>query len=451
MAKLTDLQRAVNALNDKQAAYNALWRYYDGDQPIAYSSEKARQLLRALNAHLVENWCAVVVDAVLYRLNLLRFTVEDDPTASDILNRQWELTELNIDENEAHLAALVCGESFIFVWPGETEAAGGLQAYYHDPRLVHMFYDPTYPRLKRYAAKWWSDEDNTRRYLTLYYPDRIEYYSARINADNIVSASAFQPIAEPATNPYGIVPIFHLRRQRRRITSELINIVPLQDIINKTLRDMMVTSEFYSYRQRWIISDADTSQVNNEPGALIQIPAGDGVSQGSQVGEFSQSSPDVYLKIIDHLASSAAIISGTPKHYLFQQGGTPSGEALIAMESALNHKVQGYIEKFSATWRKVAAFILQLSGRPVPEERISAVFEPVETVQPFTESQIRQNAVSAGIPLHTQLRREGWSDAQLDQLNADRELENTQQQNNLAQALANAQRQFDQGDNTVTI
>jgi hypothetical protein len=93
----------------------------------------------------------------------------------------------------------------------------------------------------------------------------------------------------------------------------------------------------------------------------------------------------------------------------------------------------------------VAAFLLQLDGITVDPMAITPVFEDVETVQPLTQSVIRQNAVGAGIPLVTTLRREGWSDAELEQLAADRSEEQAAQVNSLALAMLEQQRRFDQG------
>ena len=40
MATETDLTRAYAALAAKSSTYEALWQYYDGDQPLVYSSNR---------------------------------------------------------------------------------------------------------------------------------------------------------------------------------------------------------------------------------------------------------------------------------------------------------------------------------------------------------------------------------------------------------------------------
>jgi len=445
---MTDLERAYKALTTKSVDYARYWAYYNGDHPLRYSTERLERLFDNIHTRFVQNWCSIVVDAGLDRLNLVRFDVAGDDVAEKRLNELWQSTELELDENDAHTAALVCGEAYIVVWPDEDNE---IQAYYHDPRMVHLFYEDANPRRKRFAAKWWVDSENSRRYLTLYYADRLEYYVSRGKSENVSSANAFEPADVPvAPNPYGEVPVFHLRRERRAIVSELANAITLQDAINKLLADMMVAAEFGAFRQRYVISQADPGQLKNAPNEIWALPAGDGTGQATSVGEFEQTNLGVYLQAIDNLATSIAIITRTPKHYLYGQGGDPSGEALIAMEAPLNRKVQGYIERFTAVWREVAAFLLRLGDVAVNPMDITPVFEPVETVQPLTESMIRQSMVGAGIPLVTALRSEGWTDAEMEQLAADRAEERVAQANSLALAMLEQQRRFDQGQTGET-
>jgi len=114
------------------------------------------------------------------------------------------------------------------------------------------------------------------------------------------------------------------------------------------------------------------------------------------------------------------------------------------MESPLNKKVMRYVERFTATWQKVAAFMLSLSGIQVDPIAITPIFDPVETIQPRTETEIREGNVRAGIPLTTTLRREGWTDAELDQMAEDRAAEQLAQADLARAYLDQARVQFDQ-------
>jgi len=444
MAATPDVKRAYEALKSKATHYSLLWQYYDGEHPLKYTAERLREVFNKLDVKFIENWCAVVIDATMDRINLTGFQVADNEAATDALNDAFVATELNLDSDDAHLAALVCGEAFIIVWKDEEDAA--IQAFYNDPRSCHVEYDPSNPRKKLWAAKWWIDAEQKYR-LTLYYPDRLEYYVSTKKAENVSSADAFVPAEVPsADNPFGVIPVFHLRRDRRKVQSELSSVLTTQDAVNKLLSDMMVAAEFGAFRQRYVIAQAEPGRLRNAPNEIWAIPGGDGSGQPTSVGEFEQTDLAGYLTAIDKLAAAIAIITRTPKHYMFAQGGDPSGDALVAMEAPLNKKVDRYIERFTATWRKVAAFMAALQGLTIEETDITPLFDNPVTIQPAAQATIRQASVGAGMPLATVLRDEGKDDAYLDQMKKDAQEERRQQQATLAAAMVAAQRRMDQGD-----
>lgn len=440
---MTDLEQAVAALVAKQKPYTRLWNYYDGEQPLVYTARRLADLFKHLDAYFAENWCGVVVDAVNERLRLTGYQTGDSQ-AQGLLDQAWTEGDLALEASDIHEAALVCGESYAIVWPDDE---GTPQVYYNDPRLCHVVYDAERRKLARMAAKWWVDEDGYRR-VTLYYPDRLEYYRSNKRLDDLDPAAGWRDlssVADPAVNPYGIVPVFHFRPERRRVKSDLADALPVQDAINKLLADMMVAAEFGAFPQRYVISNADTSSLKNAPNEIWELPAGDGAGQPTQAGQFAAVDLGNYISAIDRAVRAMGAITRTPRHYFFNQGGDPSGEALVAMESPLNKKAQDRIDAFTSTHRRLASFLLTLMGRPTPPHQIQPVFGRPETVQPLTQSIIRQNGINAGLPLRTQLRREGWTEPEIERMEDDRQAEESVRQTLLAGALLDAQRRFDQG------
>jgi hypothetical protein len=441
-----DLAIAYKAIVGKQELYNTLWKYYDGDHPLIYSQKRLEKLFQSMTAKFVENWMAVVIDSILDRLRLKSFTVSENEPLSLALNQLWQQTEMNLDNLDAHLAALVIGEAFIIVWP-DVDNDGIIEAYYNDPRMCHAEYEQDNPHKMRFAAKWFCDEAGYP-HITLYYPDTLEYYKA--GAKEPKSVASFQPEEPPtALNPYGEIPVFHLRRERRKIKSELENVITIQDAINKLFADMMVAAEFGAFPQRYVISQMEANgQLKNAPNEIWQLWGGDGQSQDTEAGQFEATNLDNYLKAMDRLAQAIAIISKTPKHFFFGQGGDPSGEALIAMEAPLNDKALRYIERFRATWKRVGAFMMKLSGQEVDPLLIEPVYEKPQTVQPYTLSLIRKTNVDAGMPLVTVLREEGKDEAFLAQLEEDKNEAETAQQQSLAAAVIRAQAELQAGQQT---
>lgn len=437
---MSDIERAVEALKNKQGHHTTLWKYYDGKQPLIYSTERLKSVFKDFNARFSQNWVAVVIDSELDRLALKQLVVADDEEATEMLADLFEETELVLDADDVHKSALVIGEAFVIAWKDDDDK---VEAYYNDPRLCHVFYKDENPHKKDFAAKWWKDAED-HYYLTLYYPDRLEYYRTKQSyKDNSeVKASAFEQSAEPAENPYDEVPVFHFRPDRRGVKSELANVVEPQNAINKLFSDMMVAAEFGAFRQRWIISNADTDALKNAPNEVWIIPAADSDGEPTKVGAFNPTDLDNFLKGIESVANFVATVTRTPKHYLFSTSGQLSGEALIALESPLNKKAQRHIVRFSATWGKLGAFMLKLKGQEAESRAISAVYDKPETIQPLTRAKIRQTNTGAGIPLRTILREEGKSKKEIEQVEEDKAQEVEARQLSFADALLERGRQF---------
>lgn len=445
MANNPDVKVAYDEIMGKRVAYNLLWDYYEGDQPLTYSSELLREVFRRSDVTFNENWCAVVIDAVMERLQLSGLRVMDSDDSTAMLSSVMTETELDLDDDSIHLATLVCGEAFLIAWVDEE---GRPEAYYNDPRYCHVEYDFANPRKKLWAAKMFRDKSKGLDFLTLYYPERLEYYVAetkQLTSHKAFVLGSLDERENPAANPYLEIPVFHFRRDRREISSELTNLLPIQNAVNKLIADMMVSAEFSAFQQRWVICSGDVDTLKNRANEIWQLPAGDGAGQQTQVGQFSATDLKNYIDAIAAKVNSLSAISRTPHHYFFSQGDTPSGEALIALEAPLNKKAARLTGIFGRTWQRAARFLLLLKGIAVEVSDIQPTWNPVQTVQPRTEAEIREIDVRTGIPLETALKRQGWTQEQIEAMKQDREAEIAAGQNSLAKALLAQQRQFDQG------
>lgn len=439
----SDLARAYNALNGKKSGYDKMFTYYDGEQPLTYTNTRLADIFKDLDAYFAENWCSVVVDSTRDRINLREVQVKSQ-TAARIWKEMWERTELSLESDETHEAALVAGEAYVIVWKDED---GKVDAYANDPRLCHVFYDAQFPRKKKYAAKWFEDDDGKLQ-LTLYYPDRLEYYISSGEAKSSIDASSFVA-KEPASavNPFGEIPVFHFRLAQRKAKSDLKSVIAPQNGINKLLTDMMVTAEYLAYPQRYIISNAETQgKVRNAPNEILDLPAGDGMGQQTQAGQFPAAELKNYLDAIDNLATAISSITRTPKHYFFSVGSNLSGEALMAMEAPLNKKAQDRIDRFAPVWKQVVLFMLKAAGQLVKTDEVEIVFDKPETIQPRTQAETRQLNINAGMPLKTILRDEGKSDAYIKQVEKDLEEQSTRQADLGRAYLEEARKKFNQGN-----
>lgn len=464
MAATPDVKLAYEALNAKYVPHTTYFAYYDGDAPLSALTQRLREIFKGLNVNLQQNWAEIVINATADRLQMTGFSVAGNKKAEEALSDLWSVYNLALEADDMHEAALVTGEAYIIAWPNEAEDNDGnseLDIYFNDPRMCHVVYEADNPRQARLGVKWW-DDDTGRRRMTLYYRDHIEYYVSKAKAKDISTADAFVPDpeympedAQPGIaqepvwpeNPFETIPIFHFRTSRRRLKSDLNSVIPLQDGVNILFTNMMVASEFAALPQKYIISQAEIEgKLRSAPNTILEFAASDGIGQPTTVGQFSAATLDNFTKPIEQLAGTIGILTNTPKHYFFSQGGDPSGEALIAMEAPLNKKATDRIARFTPAWRDLAEFLCLLLRIPVEAKDITPVYRKPETVQPVTQATTTKTRTESGIPLKTVLRREeGWTPADLDQLEKDKAEEQEAGQAQLANAMVNAQKQFDQG------
>ena len=431
----TDLEKIWTGIQNKAPRYQKLEQYRRGNQPQVYLTARLREIFRGVDIQFNENFCGVVTDTLNDRIQLTGFKGPDDNT-QNLLDEAWSRNMLEIESSDIHADAGTTGECYAIAWPdADTNKA---EVYYNAPECVHVIYDGEHPRKIALAGKLFQDA-NEKSHITLYYADRLEYYISDKKLADIQEISAFRPDAEQSTNgrasnPYGKIPVFHFKTGKY-CTSDLADVIPLQNGLNKLLSDMMVAAEYGAFQQRYIISESDTSQLKNAPNEIWSLPI------GSQAGQFTAADLKNYLDAIDRLSQAIGVISRTPKHYLYSQGGDPSGEALIALEAPLNKKAKNRIARFIPVWRDLAAFVCQIEGIAINPSDITPQFDEPETIQPVTESQIILNQINAGIPLITSLRWNGYSEAEIAVLEADQATAKAAQKASLASAMLEAERQ----------
>lgn len=451
---MSDLATAYAAVKAKRPEYTTLFDYYHGQQPVSYLHKRVKAIFRGFEQNFTANWCSVVVDSVLDKIELLGMTgpdVEEDefgatpdeePAWQAPVRELWDANQLQIEAKLAHEAASICGEAALIVQPSDD--GGPAEIYFNDPRMVHVEYMKPKPRQVAWAAKFWEDDGET--YATLYYADQIEYYAAPKPWAELYSTDSFKPIEEPARHDWGQVPVFHLRTHGRGAYSDLEGVLPLQNALNKLLADMMVAAEFGAFRQRFIISNSTIlGNLKNAPNEIWDLGAGVAGEQPTQVGELSAADLTNYLGAIEHLVNEIGGTSRTPRHYfLHQQGGAPSGEALAREEAPLNAKADSRIQLFTPVWRDCVRFALRLSGHNEAASVVGPLWAPVGALTPSSEAAIVKAYTDAGMPLASALRRVGVDEAEIARILEDAAAEAQARRDSLGELYAQAQAEITQ-------
>jgi len=417
----TIIARNLKAFNGQAVRQAEAIRYYDGDHPLVFSTEKVRKIFPEVGrATFAENWISIVCNAVIDRMGLTGFTVSENDAATEKANSFFDRMSWGALAEEVHQQVVVTGEAFVITDVDE----GVPEAYCQPSPNCYAVYDPAHPRKLTAVLKRFLDDNTDPAVWRLYVYERTpdggcilskffapkdsgtEAKSYTLDTDGVVDLPVF--------------PVFHFRADRRQTRPDFADVIPLQDAVNKLFADLMVTSEGCAFPFRALISPSDVNIPAIKPGDFLAIPGSAGDEQPTSIIQLAQANLSIYTEAKRDLAHAMASISRTPRHYFQSQGGDPSGEALQAMEAPLIKKVRRYMARVDGTWRDLCAHMLDLDGMPgIEPEAITVNWDDPRTVQPLSQAQTREINVRAGIPIVTQLRDEGWREAELDQMAED--------------------------------
>jgi hypothetical protein len=318
----------------------------------------------------------------------LRTADPDTGAIHAALDSIWFANRLDLTAEEIHLEALKLGDAYAIVWP---DSNGGVTIYPQRAANCTVIYDDEIPGQMRLAAKYWRDRDCRVR-LNLLYPDRIEKYISRNKSEfSLPDASGYVTLDTPfddinsayvnphsavrtphwtVPNPYGMIPLFHFSNTCEIGTfgkSELLQAIPIQNGLNKSVLDMLVAMEFSAFRQRWVTG----IEVEYDPATGEAIPPfkvgcdrlWTATNPQVNFGDFNTTDLDQFLKVKDSFRVDIASVTGTPLHYFLQNiRGFASGEALGRSEARFLAKVRDRQRAFGQTWAACLSFALQVAG-----------------------------------------------------------------------------------------
>lgn len=390
-------------LDARQANFVLLSDYYEGEQRLIYSTEKWRRAFGGLFNKFSDNWCALVVDAVEERLDVTGFRFGDDSGDKDAWEI-WQRNGLDADSQIAHTDALIYGLSYVLVGP---DRDGKAKVDVESPEQTIVEYVPGSRRERAAGMKRWQAGADWV-FATLYMPDAIWKFQAKgSGAETRATRSSWMPREVPGElwplpNPLGVVPIVPLvNRPRLRVrrghasdgASEIAQVIPVQDAINKVLLDMLIASEFGAFRQRWVTGmDIPRDPETNQPIEpfksavdrlwVMENPEG-------RFGEFNATDLTPYVKSVEMLVQHVASQTRTPPHYFYLSGQFPSGESIKSAETGLVAKARRKMRHLSEAWEEV----IRLAFAVENDER--ADFTMAETIWADPESRTEGEHVDA--------------------------------------------------------
>ncbi|KUI16153.1 hypothetical protein AU191_01055 [Mycolicibacterium acapulense] len=362
------LLQLLQRLGEPLARYSDLDRYYTGTQPLAFLSPEAKIALGNRFGVMASNIPRLAVTALAERLRITGFS--GDPE----LWTDWIRCDCDQTSAVAHREALLLGDSYVIVW---ADRFGRPNVTVESAKQVAVLTDPGTREIVA-GIKRWEDLTGKTTEAVLYLPDRI----VRLRSQQLgaVTAQGFNVVDEIA-NPLGVVPVVNLRNTDRIVGdwgfSEVDDLKPLVDALNKSLADMMVTSETCARPRRWAsgielteepVVDDEGNPVLDEDGQPVvtevnPIPEGHRamISENDQAkfGQLQAADLAGYEASVKVLLGQIMAVSTLPAHYVGVFTDNPaSADALRAAEASLTARAEARQASFGRSWEQVARLMI---------------------------------------------------------------------------------------------
>lgn len=414
----TTIRPLISALDERAHILTLLDRYYAGKQALAFLSPEARTAVGSRFGRLALNIPRLAINSLVERLRVTGFRLDGQPAPG--IWSSWIGNDLDQRAALVHREALVLGRSYAIVW---ARGDGTPNVSVESAHQVLVERDPGTRETLR-AIKRWEDKSGTN--AVIYEPDVIR----RLRASSVGAVHGFT-LVEELPNPLGVVPVVEFANADRLGAdgaSELEDLIPLVDSLNKVLADMMVGSEFYARPRRWATGiELDTDDDGTE---VSPFPEGDRMliaeEAAAKFGQLPGSDLGSYKSAVEVLISSIMAVSSLPSHYVgVLSTQPPSADALRASEASLTAKAEARQHTFGRSWEGVAALMHAVSTGADPQR----IHVAVDWADPATRS-VAQEA-DAVVKLHTAgllpasyaLRRLGYADHEVEAIRAARRAE----------------------------
>lgn len=436
-------------LDEAQPLMDTLDSYLAGQVPLKFVAPEIEQATKGRLKTLSINYARVVVAALEERLEVRGFRIGEtiEPSLWDI----WQHSGMDESSANAHQDALVYGRSYLLVWIGPD---GLPRITAESPRQVWVEHAPG-SRQRVFAVKRYVGTDQ-HGYATLFTPTTVELF--RSVGKVVLPEDTQNPSAQPVfsvtsagwekvsevPNQLGVVPVIPIINKGRTFMtngeSELADLLPLLDAINKIASDMMVAAEFTAMPRRYVTGLTplpEKKDAEGKPTGEIDTDAFDPVagrlwmseSAETKFGEFAGSDLNSFTNAMDKLVMTLASLANLPLHYVgVTQVNPASADALRASEASLAVKARRRQQSYSDPYEEAMRLAVAIrDGRYDPRlDKLEVVWKDAETRTLAQSADAALKLVAGGlVPVDQALADLGYTPTEIERMREMRSRDNT--------------------------
>jgi hypothetical protein len=326
-----------------------LYDYIHGKQKFLWLPATAPREVRRIAEMSRVNVLSLVVDSVAQSMYVDGYRApktEQEAPAWAI----WQENKLDARQLGVHRAALGYGVSYTTALPGEpVPVIRGIS-----PRMMTAVYgeDDDWPM---WALEKRRSAVKGKSLYRLYDDESVYYMAADSNGDVQFISSEVHGI--------GVVPVIRFLAKSDlddEITSEIEDLITLQDQINLTTFGLLVVQHYGAFPQKWIAGWAASNEDEK-----VQVAANKVLTfedPETKIGQLSAAELDGYIDSRRDALRNLAAISQTPAHQLRGELVNLSAEALAAAEQAERRKITERETMFGEAWEQTLALAGTIGG-----------------------------------------------------------------------------------------
>jgi hypothetical protein len=370
--------------------------YNRGIQDEPYMPDTADAEYKMLAKRAVSNWMPLIVGTPAQALYVDGFRPSRKGAGDDVRTsaewKHWQDSGLDARQLAIHRAALAYGHSFTLT---EKDKRGKIVTKGLSPLRTSALFEDAANDIAPYAALTVTAypsmvNGKTKRGVARLWDGKSEYkilFEAFEDEQKIsvVNRKSHGAPECPVTRFACAVDL------EGRTVGVIEPMIPLQNRINQTVFDLLVTQTYASFKVRWVTGmappmqmrmlDEDGNETDDPDLAIDVVPRIDGNGNpmpanidhnarrflfaedpDTHFGSLDESPLGGFIESIDMSIRHLAAVSQTPPHYLLGQIANLSAEALTAAETALARKVEEFRQAFGESWERIFRVAGALDG-----------------------------------------------------------------------------------------
>jgi hypothetical protein len=376
--------KALMARQFEQRRLRRISNYVRGNQDPPYIPRGVNAEYRWIAKKAKRNFLPLVVSVVSENLHIDGYrpsgTTMNELAAPQKQQPEWDAFRANrmvSRQHGVHRAVIQYGSAYIVVLPGrmasdEEQGQNVPVIRPVSPRRLTAFYadevDDEWPQFAIEVNAINLPQGTAR--LMVYVYDAVNRY---ILCGNAVADPAMaglqladaddvllngQPVI--ASHGLGMCPVVRFLYQtdldgEDDCTGEIEPLMPIQDQINFDTFNLMISTQFAAFRQRWVTGMAPVDESGNEatpfrPG-IDRVWASDDAT--TKFGEFGETALMPYSNVREDGIRHMSTISQVPPYHLLGQVANMSAEALAAARDGLDRKIEELQASLTDPWRNV--------------------------------------------------------------------------------------------------